>query len=87
MNATTTLTQLFELLKSKNEVFRQYELSEIAETPLSELGMDSIGLVAFMVHIEDEFGIEWDEDTTNTEVLKSLSSISAFISEQLNYAV
>ena len=87
MNTTNTLIQLFNLLKSKNEIFRQYKLNEISETPLNELGMDSLGLVTFMVNIEDEFGIEWDEDKTCTEVLRSLLSISTYISEELKYAV
>lgn len=87
MKKQEILIQLFELLKKKNENFSEYQLEKIHATPLSELGMDSLGLVAFMVNIEDEFGIEWDEERTNTEVLRSLTSMSDYIAMELDYAV
>jgi acyl carrier protein len=81
------LNQLFELLRNKNENFSDYKLNEIYDKPLNELGMDSLGLVSFMVHIEDEFGIEWDEDNTNTEVLRTLQSMKNYIQKELGYVV
>ncbi len=87
MKTDEFLNQLFELLRSKNENFKEYQLADIYNKPLNELGMDSVGLVSFMVHIEDEFGIEWDEDSTNTDVLKSLHSINAHIKKELGHVL
>lgn len=87
MKTDEFLNQLFELLRTKNENFKEYQLNEIYNTPLNELGMDSLGLVSFMVHIEDEFGIEWDEESTNTEVLRSLQSMNNYIKKELGHAV
>lgn len=87
MNKDEILIQVFNLLRKKNENFSNYELSVIESKSLNELGMDSLGLVSFMVHLEDEFGIEWDEEKTNTEVLRSISSISNFITKELGYAI
>ena len=48
---------------------------------LSELGLDSFGILSFLVAVEDELGIEWDDDLPS-ETFRSLDSISMYIADQ-----
>lgn len=79
MNRETILEHLYAIIIRKNPNFKDHDLSALKNKSLDHLGMDSLGMLNFMVAIEDELGIEWDEDRTNSETLKSLESIAAYI--------
>jgi acyl carrier protein len=56
----------------------------VKDTPrlLKDLGLDSFALLSFLVAVEDEFGIVWDDEVPD-EVLGSIDTITAYIEEQL----
>ena len=43
---------------------------------LDALGLDSVGMLNFLVAVEDEFGIEWQDDVP-PEVLSSLPAMAS----------
>ncbi len=82
MRKEEILQQLYGILLRKSPAFSQYTLEQIQGESLNSFGLDSIGLLNFMVAIEDEIGIEWDEDRTTSETLKSLNSIAEHIEHE-----
>lgn len=82
MTKEEILQQLYEILVRKSPVFSQYTLEQVRNESLNSFGLDSIGLLNFMVAIEDEIGIEWDEDRTTPETLKSLNNIADHIENE-----
>lgn len=51
------------------------------ETPLQEVGLDSVGLLRFLVAIEDALGIEWSLDVPR-HVFRSIASIADYLDTQ-----
>jgi acyl carrier protein len=58
---------------------------DCGEDSLRRLGFDSLGMLHFLVAVEDEFGIEWCDDVPN-EVLASLECMAAHIAKELGVA-
>jgi acyl carrier protein len=52
---------------------------------LRRLGLDSLGMLTFLIAVEDEFGIEWGDDVPK-EVLTSFESMAAYIARELGLA-
>lgn len=82
MRKEEILQTLYNILLRKSPAFGAYSLDQIQGESLNSFGLDSIGLLNFMVAIEDEIGIEWDEDRTTSETLKSLASIAEHIEHE-----
>ena len=82
MNTQEILNELYGILVKKNPTFQTHSLKKVKDEPLNNFGLDSIGLLNFMVAIEDELGIEWDEEKTNTETLKSLTNMALYIENE-----
>jgi acyl carrier protein len=49
---------------------------------IRRLGLDSLGMLNFLVAVEDEFGIEWGDDVPK-EVLASFGSMAAYVADEL----
>jgi acyl carrier protein len=49
-----------------------------ADTPLRDLDLDSATLLAFLVAVEEHFGIEWDDEVPE-DALARLDSIAAYV--------
>ncbi len=58
---------------------------EIVTSPLRELGIDSSATLSFLVEVEDEFGIEWNDDVP-AETLASVDSVAKFVAHELAIA-
>lgn len=57
---------------------------DLGADSIRNLGLDSLGMLTFLVAIEDEFGIEWD-DRAPKEVLASFESMADYIARELGY--
>jgi acyl carrier protein len=55
--------------------------AELVGLSLREIGIDSADTLAFLVAVEDEFGIEWS-DSAPVEVLSSVLTISQFVQDE-----
>ncbi|CCG87611.1 acyl carrier protein [Erwinia piriflorinigrans] len=49
--------------------------AEQSAIPLKDLGLDSVGLLSFLVAIEDELGIEWSLDV-DKKVFTTIDSLT-----------
>ncbi|MET0143537.1 MAG: acyl carrier protein [Ilumatobacteraceae bacterium] len=49
-----------------------------ADLPLRSLGLDSSSFIAVMSGIEEEFGIEWDDDVPSS-TFDSLQSVASYL--------
>lgn len=45
---------------------------------IARLNLDSLGLVGFLVAVEDEFGIEWDPGV-DPEVMRSFEAMARYV--------
>jgi acyl carrier protein len=52
---------------------------------IRRLGLDSLGMLTFLVAVEDEFGIEWGDDVPK-EILASFEGMAAYIAQELGDA-
>jgi acyl carrier protein len=52
---------------------------------IRQSGIDSIGMLNFLVAVEDEFGIEWD-DRVPANTLNSFTAMAAYIEKELGLA-
>jgi acyl carrier protein len=75
-------TKVSELI---NEVLKDYgPAGEISpETKPEELGLNSITFVKLAVLIENEFGIEFDDESLEPSKLKTVGDIIDYIQSQL----
>jgi acyl carrier protein len=55
---------------------------EIERGTLRDLGMDSSVTLVFLVEVENEFGVEWRDDTA-VETLRSVASVAEYIANEL----
>ena len=54
----------------------------VEETKLDDLGVDSIGLMEFIINLEDEFALEISDDTIDHMV--KVADLLDYLSEKLN---
>jgi acyl carrier protein len=45
---------------------------------ITRLELDSLGLIGFLVAVEDEFAIEWDPDV-DVEVMRSFDAMAGYV--------
>ncbi|NIB43094.1 acyl carrier protein [Pseudomaricurvus alkylphenolicus] len=45
--------------------------------------LDSVGVMAVVTALEDQFDIEIDDDEISTEVFKTLGSLTSFVAEKV----
>ncbi len=74
------------LYRFVEEALKDMRPEVLSETSLSDLGLDSFTILSFMVAVEDEFGIEWD-DNLPAETFQSLNSMTLYIGRQLGTKV
>ena len=55
---------------------------EIIDLSLRALGMDSAATLVFLVEVEDEFGIEWDDDVP-VETFTSVVNVAGYLADAL----
>jgi acyl carrier protein len=51
--------------------------------PDKAIELDSLNILKLIVELENEFDIEFDDEDFNAEVLRSLASITDYISEKI----
>ena len=52
---------------------------------IRRLGLDSLGMLTFLVAVEDEFGIEWGDEVPE-EVLASFERMATYIAREVGRA-
>lgn len=68
------------LVKEFGSVLRRELTEDDAETPLRDLGVDSLSMVELFVLVEREFGLRLMEMGLGKDDLKSLSALAAALS-------
>jgi acyl carrier protein len=58
---------------------------EAGPDSIRRTGVDSVGLLVFLIAVEDEYGIEWSDDVPET-TLHSFAAIAAYIEKELGLA-
>jgi acyl carrier protein len=56
--------------------------ADLGTDSIRRLGLDSLGMLTFLVAVEDEFGIEWDDDVP-PEVTASFEGVAAHVAKEL----
>jgi acyl carrier protein len=72
------LERVIELLAEVTEGTVTADVSDTGPGSLRRLGVSSLAMLEFLVAIEDEFGIEWD-DEADTGIFDSLDAIAAHV--------
>ena len=75
------LPKLVEFVK-RSGVKRSVAPENIATCPLRDL-IDSIGMIDFLLHIENGFEIEIDDEEVGPDTFGSLKSVEAFVRGKL----
>lgn len=75
------------IIKNGNQTFLQnIEIDNaIFENFFENLGYDSISIISLIVDIEDEYGIEIDDNYLNINYLNSIENIKKIISNKGKY--
>lgn len=83
--SSPVVLRLMELLEhtSKGQII--VPRGEAGPDSIRRTGIDSVGLLAFLVAVEDEFGIEWADDVPPT-TLNSFAAMAAYIEKELGLA-
>lgn len=77
--------RLMELLEQTSKGRILVPRGEAGPDSIRRTGIDSVGLLAFLVAVEDEFGIEWSDDVPPT-TLSSFAAMAAYIEKELGLA-
>ena len=79
------IEKLVKVLEQSTEGRVFVSRDEAVTKSLRELGLDSVALLSFLVAVENEFGIEWDDDLPE-ETLASLGNMASYITQEFSIA-
>jgi acyl carrier protein len=79
---TDVIPRLMALVEDASGGDIRPERGDTGPGSLRRLGISSLTMLEFLVAIEDEFGIEWDDDVDQS-VFDSFGSIATHIGEEL----
>jgi acyl carrier protein len=85
MSAVATenvVVRLMELLEQTTNEQVSVPRDDVGPDSIRNTGIDSVNLLNFLVTVEDEFGIEWD-DEVSPETLNSFAAMAAHIAKEL----
>ena len=74
------------LLKMSDDTRSQILVENFDSQSLTDLGLDSVAILQFLVSVEDAFGIEWSEDVP-VEALSSVKAVVDHVNRQLGLTV
>lgn len=76
-----TEQQICQILYS----IRQKEIgNNDLDTSFELLGIDSVELIELIVKVEEEFGIEFEEDMLQLDKIKTINIISRYVEQKMN---
>ncbi len=73
--------RLMDLLEELTSGAMRPSREDAGEDSIRRLGVNSLVMLEFLVAIEDEFGIEWDDEVDDS-VLRSFGMIAAHIEKE-----
>lgn len=79
---TGVISRLMALIEDATGGDIRPEREDSGPGSVRRLGISSLTLLEFLVAIEDEFGIEWDDDVDQS-VFDSFESIASHIADEL----
>lgn len=69
----------------KNKVNLRIPINEITnESPLEEIGIDSLSFLRIIIEIESEFGFEFNMEDLNNQNFQTLGCVISYIKENIN---
>ena len=77
--------RLMELLEKTSNGQLIVPRGETGPDSIRRTGIDSVGLLVFLIAVEDEYGIEWNDDVPAT-TLHSFAAMAAYIEKELGLA-
>lgn len=80
------IDRLIKVLEQSTEGRVVVSRNEAATKSLQQFGLDSVALLSFLVAVENEFGIEWDDDLPE-ETLTSLENMANYIEAEVGIAL
>ena len=84
MSSNPARPEIEKALQSELAVILDLPESRIAvDTPLENLGLDSIRLMEIIVFIEKKYGINLIDAGLNQETMKDISSLAKLVSDSL----
>jgi acyl carrier protein len=75
------VVRLTEVLAEATEGTVTVDRADSGPESIRRLGLNSVSMLAFLVAVEDEFGIEWD-DEIDEEILASFDTMAAHIAAE-----
>jgi acyl carrier protein len=84
-SSTPVVSRLMELLEKTSNGQIIVPRGETGPDSIRRTGIDSVGLLVFLIAVEDEYGIEWDDDVPTT-ILHSFAAMAAYIEKELGLA-
>lgn len=82
---TPVVIRLMELLEKTSNGQIIVPREEAGPDSIRRTGIDSVGLLVFLIAVEDEYGIEWDDEVPVT-ILHSFAAMAAYIEKELGLA-
>jgi hypothetical protein len=70
--------RLVDVLEQATEGAVTVDAGDAGPNSIRRLGLNSVSMLAFLVAVEDEFGIEWDEEIDET-MLSSFEAMARHI--------
>lgn len=72
--------KLEEIIKS----VANYDNSFNSYTELADIGINSMKFIKIVIAIEEEFGIEFDDEYLNNELFKTVESLTNFVASKIS---
>jgi acyl carrier protein len=82
LSVTELVVRLMELLEQTSEGRIVVPRDCAGPDSVRNLGVDSLGLLNYLIAIEDEFGIEWQDDLPKG-TLDSFEAIAGYVGKEL----
>ena len=77
-----TLTQMMDILRVKFKITRPLH----ANSDINEIGLDSLDVINFLYSLEEETGVKIPDETIQTEDLRTLTSLAAYVATHASEA-
>ncbi len=72
-----------KLIQAVTDIMSLDKSTITAQTPLPELGIDSLGLVEIFVFIESNFNLQLLESGLTREDIKTISALASYVNKRL----
>lgn len=86
LTTSDVISRLIVILERMSEGEIQVPRDDVGPDSIRRLGLDSLATLNFLIAVQNEFGIDWDDDLPE-EIWASFSTMAEYILKELGCGV